>query len=113
MSKDARARIAELEGQVIVAKIMARRFWAILSARVDLATRMLFADELYPDARRVIDLAFDAAEIVWERHRITVVPARIILDDQPEAYLARYPGGESRNISREQLLMMAGMDADQ
>ena len=79
--------------------------------------------ELHRDARRTIDTAFDASEIVWERHRILVEPCRRIMDapsdavafdypTQPEMYLARMPGGEERTIDRAQLMMMAGQDPD-
>lgn len=121
VSRDAHCRATELENQLMVAKLMARHLWTVLAARIDQATAVLFADGVSADARRVIDVAFDAAEIVWERHRILVEPCRRVLDQrvvgvlvpipaQAEMYLARYPGGEVRNVTRDQLLMMAGMD---
>jgi hypothetical protein len=123
MSRDARAQIAELEGQITVAKIMARRFWRVLATSVDVAAQALFVDDLQDDARRVVDVAFDAAQIVWAKHRVLVQPCRRLLDQpcvwtawswpsQDEMYLATYPGGDVRNLSRGQLLMMAGMDED-
>lgn len=123
MSRDARSRVADLENQVTLAKILARRFWRVLATRVDMATQVLFVHDLSPESRRVVDVAFDAAEIVWQNHRVVVEPCRRLLDPpsngmpwdwptQDEMFVARYPGGETKNISRDQLMMMAGMDID-
>lgn len=121
--QDMAVRIGELENQLVIAKIMARRCWTALTRRVGREAMDVLAEDLTADACRIVDVAFDAAQIIWERHRILVEPCRRVLDapkphldmnwpTQPEAYLAHLPGGETRNLSRAQLLMMAGMDAD-
>ncbi|WP_242095470.1 hypothetical protein [Sphingomonas sp. CROZ-RG-20F-R02-07] len=121
--RDGATRIEELENQLVIAKVLARRFWRALASRVDRASAVLFAESLSHEALTVVDSAFDAAEIVWNRQRILVEPVRRLLDApsaridhnwpvQDEAYLARLPNGETRNLTRAQLLMMAGMDAD-
>ena len=118
MSHDQRSHVRELEGrvfelesQVVAAKVVARRLWAALSVRVGFALDVLL-EEYDSLLRRVVDVEFDAAQIVWERHRIVVVPCRVVIDPQEQHrdFFARYPNGEGRNVSRDQLLMMAGMD---
>ena len=108
----------ELENQLTLAKIMARRLWNALRARTGLEAETLFDR----DGLRIADPAFDAAEIVWERQRILVVPCRTALDPggsdsmanawptQGEMYLGTWPDGNTRNLTRDQVLMMAGMD---
>lgn len=116
-----RSEVERLDDQVIRLRIMARRLWNALRARSGLEAEALFNDE----ELRVADIAFDAAETVWESQRISVVPCRTALDPagamsplngwptQREMYLGRWPDGSTRNLTREQLLMMAGMDTSE
>ncbi|MEE8612248.1 MAG: hypothetical protein V3V60_15830 [Sphingomonas aquatilis] len=131
MSRDQRPRADVLEDQLIAAKFMARRLFQALAVRVDVALDVLFDGigagnrfvPLHGDLQRAIDVAYDAAETVWERHRIRVTPVRRILDGGPygsmnagppqdEGYIVTFPNGGTQNVTRAQLLMMAGMDAD-
>ncbi len=120
-------RLTELEDQLTISRVMARRLWLTLRRRLDGdAVRALLDVEeaLSEEGRRTIDAAFDAARLLWERKRILVEPCRVILEpkpfaswgagpDQGEMYVATLPDGSSQNVSRDQLLMMAGMDAGQ
>lgn len=122
MSRDERStvrtlqgRVHELENQVVVAKLWARRLWAALSARTGHSLQAFLdatVDGFSGEHRRVLDVDIDAAEIVWERHRVTVVPCRVLIEAQEriQHFIVRYPSGESKNINRDQLLWMAGMD---
>lgn len=109
-----------LEEQLIAARVFARRLWLALKARSGLEAEALFAgDEL-----RAADRVFDAVETIWERQRIAVVPCRRLADPSIgmsfmhagpgpiEMYLGRWPDGTSRNLTRDQVLMMGGQDVE-
>lgn len=111
----------ELENELAIARIFARKLWQALHARSGLEIEHF---ELPYEATRMADPAYDAAEIIWKRHRIVIEPCRRILDrktygfssnnapDQAEMYIGAWPDGDRRNLTRAQVLMMAGMDAD-
>lgn len=111
----------ELEMRLAGAKVMARRLWAALKARTGLEAEALFAE----DALSIVDKAYDAAETLWDRHRVSIQPCRQVADSppvpyadgvwaaQPEMYLGVWPDGSTRNVTREQLLMMGGRDPDE
>lgn len=116
-AEDELGRLRQIEMREIGARIMARRFWEALKARTGWEAEALFGT----DVLRIVDPTFDAVETVYERHRVTIVPCRSILDDasnfgfdilpgQPEMYLGRWPDGSTRNLTRDQLLMMGGQD---
>lgn len=116
-----RSRAAALEDEVIRLRVLARRLWHALHARTGLEAEALFDGE----DLRIANRALDAALTVWDRQRITIVPIRTILDPggalaashswptQGEGYLGRWPDGSTRNLTRAQLLMMAGFDPDE
>lgn len=118
-----RSKVEELEDQVIRLRVLARRLWRTLSARTGLEAEALFDHD--HDAMRVADPVYDAAETVWDRQRILIVPCRVILDPggrasllngwptQDEMYLVRWPDGSTRNLTRAQVLMMGGQDPDE
>ena len=109
-----------IEGREISARIMARRFWRALSARKGWEAEALFTHEIL----RIVDPAFDAAMTVWERHRVHVEPCRRGFDEtfygwlpsdgayRPDAYLGIWPDGSKRNLTRDQLMMMGGLDPE-
>ncbi|WP_198356016.1 hypothetical protein [Sphingomonas sp. TX0522] len=124
---NAAGRIAALESQISIARVMARRLWLTLRRRADgdgIRALLDVEDALTDDGRRTIDAAFDAACLLWDRKRILVEPCRVILDPgtldrwhgaptQGEMYVATLTDGSTQTVSRDQLLMMAGMDAGQ
>ncbi len=117
-----RNRAELLEDRVIQLRVMARRLWAALKARTGWEAEALFG---HGEELRAADKAFDAAETIWERHHVTITPCRTILDPggrtgmadawptQHEMYFGLWPDGSTRNVTRKQLLMMAGMDEDE
>lgn len=120
-------RIADLESQLAIARVMARRLWLTLRRRADgdgIRALLDVEEALTDDGRRTIDAAFDAARLLWERKRILVEPCRVILDPatldtwhggpkQGEMYVATLSDGSTQTVTRDQVLMMAGMDAGQ
>ena len=129
MSRDKYTRAEQLEGELIVMKLFARRLWQTLATRAGPAMLATFESGLAEHHQRVVDVAYDAAETVWERHKILVEPCRRVFGydvagvqtgggfpgypDQGEMYLAKYPGGDERTVTRAQLLMMAGFDPEE
>ena len=113
-----RTRVEELEDQLIMTRVMARRLWNALRARTGLEAEAIFTAE----SMRIADPVFDAAETVWERQRIHIQPCRTVLDPggqagmsdawpvQGDMYLATWPDGNTRNLTRDQVLMMGGVD---
>jgi hypothetical protein len=106
-------RIRDLEWKLINAEGFARKLWAALKARRGEEWDAFDVAGFFgSDGARVVDAAFEAAEKVWEKSRISIYPCSRILDGQEEGrdFIAVLPDGELRNLSRQQLLMMAGMD---
>lgn len=111
----------ELENQVVILRIYARRLWDALRQRNAEAALEVYFNANHEGAR-VIDPMYDAAERIYDQKRIFVVPCRTVLDYSApfsmnagwaaplEMYLGRWPDGSTRNLTRDQVLMMAGMD---
>lgn len=124
MSRDERSairtlqnRVHELEGQLVIAKVWARGLWKALSARTGFAVDTFLEAVLDGPAlehRRILDVEVDAAEIIWRRHHVLVEPCRVIIDAQETIrhFVVRYPNGDTKNVNRDQLLWMAGIDPD-
>lgn len=104
------AHIEALDRQAMLAKIMARRFWAMLTHRLSAQglSAQLIDDVLSWEARAIVDPTFDAAERLWDREQIFVEPCRRNPGVDIEVYDLVFAGGERRLIDRAQLLMMGG-----
>lgn len=117
-----RDRVEVLEDQVASLKVLARRLWDSLRVRTGGEVDALLGD-LDRDWRRAVDRLWDAVETVWDRHQVAIEPCRMVLDRrcaglptdwpiQHEMYLGRWPDGTTRNLTRDQVLMMGGQDLD-
>lgn len=117
-----RNQVERLEDEVIRLKLLARRLWDVLRKRTGGEIDALFGD-LDLSERRAVDRVFDAVETVWEKHKVLIEPCRLVLDSggdlgwgspawptQGECYLGRWPDGSTRNLTRDQVLMMGGQD---
>jgi len=102
-------RIDELEGKLLIAKSVARNLWALLTIQEH---RRLWEEVFTPEGAAVVDAAFDAAQRLADRERIHVEPCRRILHGQEESYLAVWPDGHDRWLTRAQLLMLGQQPAD-
>lgn len=90
----------------IVGKQLARRLWAALKAREG----DYLATFLSHDAMEILDPTYQAAAVLFGRG-IYVEPCRRLLPAQPVVYLASWPDGSSRNLSKADLLNLAGIAA--
>jgi len=102
------------EDQLALLKVLARRMWRLLENRYPHAADALH-DEMGCDCHALVDQAFEAAAILWERDRIYVEPCRRILDDQRRSsfrYLLRWRGGEDRVVAEAELIAMAGLEPE-
>ena len=104
--------------QVTPLRALARALWLALREHNRGAPLAVFLDAKDSDPSPGPDV-YRAIEAVFIRHHVLIVPCRVILDPvtspnawptQSEAYLGRWPDGSTRNLSRDQVLMMAGMD---
>ncbi|RHW17210.1 hypothetical protein D1610_11720 [Sphingomonas gilva] len=102
-------RALRAEDQLVGAKVLARKMWRTLKARTGWEAEAMFKLQ----ALKLLDATYDAAEAVWEQHRIYVEPCRRILTDQGEMYLGHWPDGTTRNLTRAQLLMMGGQPMEE
>lgn len=91
--------------ETYIARDFARCLFRALKARTGAELEAL----LTRDGMMIVDPAFDAADRLYRRARICVEPCRRLLPDQPVAYLARWPNGDSRNLTEAELLTLAGM----
>lgn len=122
-----RTHIEELENQLAITRVMARRLWDTLRQRnAEAAWAAYVGAKLNREDEelRVMDVVFEAAERIFDSKRIAILPCRTILDPggaptefsglawpaQSEMYLGRWPDGTERNLTRDQVMMMAGMD---
>ncbi len=102
-----------VEEELMLTREMARRLFALLSVRHPSLLDQIVS-EWETDARATVDREFEAALILFERHRIDVVPARKILWDQdqkPCQFIITRPSGETEIVLSDKLLMMAGLEA--
>lgn len=97
----------EPSAETYIARDFARSLFRALKARTGAELEAL----LTGDGMMIADPSFDAADRLYHRARIYVEPCRRLLPDQPVAYLARWPNGDSRNLTETELLALAGMSA--
>lgn len=101
----------QLEHRLNVAHAIAQSLWRQLASG---RRRELYDQDLDVFALAAVDPAIEAMLRLGERQHIHVEPCRAVLDSQRwgEEFLLVLPSGEKRNVSRDMLLMMAGLPAE-
>lgn len=112
---DASPQIRALEYDLVAAQGLARKLWNALKARKGLEWDAFDVAAFFgADGARAVDIVFEAAQQIWAAHHVFIEPCSRILDGQIEGrdFIGLWPDGSFRNLSRAQVLMMAGMDAE-